>query len=417
MAEGPAKRSLSSKSKKPLMTIIKGKLPDKPEKLKTTNKTKTFTGKPNLLYKPVITSNKQQKVEVNGKATYPKPKTCPTETENSTDKKEEIIVTTETNIKVTPAKLEDFKILRTIGAGSFGRVVLVQHQISLKFYAMKVLNKARVIQHTQAEIAVREKEILMSINHQFLINLYSFFKDNCNLYLVTEFVPGGELFDYLQKSKQVSEVNAKFYAVQVCLALEYLHGQGIVYRDLKPENILIGSDGYLKLVDFGFAKKIWRHHTWTFCGTNEYLAPEIVLNKGHTKAVDWWSFGVFLFEINAGYPPFYSSSKKITFERITTCRYYMPSHFTSRLKHLNRSLLQADLSKRFGNLVNGVNDIKYHLWFEGINWRAIANKEVVPPFVPECPAGDGDTSNFEEYDEEDLEESETEQYADLFKDF
>ncbi|VEN61198.1 unnamed protein product, partial [Callosobruchus maculatus] len=239
--------------------------------------------------------------------------------------------------------LDEFSRLKTLGTGSFGRVLLVRYKDD-NYYAMKCIEKVRIIKLKQVEHTLYEKRILEAIRFPFIISLEFSFKDNSYLYFVMPFINGGEMFTHLRRMRKFNEVLARFYASQVLLALEFLHFCDILYRDLKPENILIDSKGYLKIADLGFCK-IVKGRTWTLCGTPEYIAPEIILSKGYGKAVDYWSFGVLLFEMSAGYPPFTSSDPMKVYERIISCKYKCPGSFSSELQDIIKNLLQLDLSR------------------------------------------------------------------------
>ena len=193
------------------------------------------------------------------------------------------------------ASFDDFILLRTLGQGSFGRVVLSKHKKTIKPFALKIMPKKKILNSRQIEHTLNEKKILSALNFDYIVSLAYSFTDNANLFLALEFVSGGELFTHLRKSKFFTEARTKFYIAQIILGIEYLHSLDILHRDLKPENTLIGQDGYVKITDFGFAK-IVKTRTFTFCGTPEYLAPEILAHQIYGKAVDWWTIG-FIFLI------------------------------------------------------------------------------------------------------------------------
>jgi len=292
-------------------------------------------------------------------------------------------------------KMEDLEIAETLGTGTFGRVRLVKHKGNGKYYALKVLKKHEVIRLKQVEHIMSEKAILSMINHPFIVRLGGTMQDGKNLYMMLEYVIGGELFSHLRKAGRFSNDTTRFYAGCIVMALQHLHSMDIVYRDLKPENLLLDEHGYLKVTDFGFAKKV-EDRTWTLCGTPEYLAPEIIQSKGHGKAVDWWALGILIYEMLAGYPPFYDENPFGIYQKILAGKIEYPRHFDVHAKDLVRKLLSPDRSKRIGNLKNGAEDIKKHKWFRGFDFTALLQKQQSPPIVPEVRSP-GDTRNFDKY--------------------
>ena len=290
------------------------------------------------------------------------------------------------------AILSDYVLQQTIGEGSFGRVKLAQMKNDRKYYAIKILKKIELIKLQQVDHILNEIKILTLVSHPFIVKTYGFTQDERYIYIVLEFVNGGELFTYLRSTVKFPIDQAIFYAGQIVLIFEYLHSKNIIYRDLKPENLLIDSEGYLKLVDFGFAK-VCVKRTYTLCGTPEYIAPEILLNKGHGKPVDWWTFGIFIYEMIAGIPPFNDEDPMGIYQKIIKCKVKFPSSFPSNAKSLVKHLLVIDLSKRYGNLKNGVNDIKNHRFFKDFDFRLLINKKLKGPFIPKV-SDEGDTVNF-----------------------
>ncbi|OCF74469.1 AGC/PKA protein kinase [Kwoniella mangroviensis CBS 8886] len=298
--------------------------------------------------------------------------------------------------------LSDFYIERTLGTGSFGRVHLVRSKHNGRFYAVKVLNKEKVIKMKQVEHTNSEREMLVRVRHPFLVNLWGTFQDVNNLYMVMDFVAGGELFSLLRKSQRFPNSVAKFYAAEVALALDYLHSLDIIYRDLKPENLLLGADGHVKVTDFGFAKHV-PDITWTLCGTPDYLAPEVVQSKGYNKSVDWYALGVLIFEMLAGYPPFFTEdgNPMKLYEKIIAGKVRYPSYFDPLAKELLKNLLVGDLTKRYGNLRAGSSDIFAHGWFAEVDWDKLYRREIPAPYVPKIE-GEGDASQFDRYQEADV---------------
>ncbi|XP_076453547.1 cAMP-dependent protein kinase catalytic subunit PRKX-like [Babylonia areolata] len=313
-------------------------------------------------------------------------------------------------------KLENLEILCTIGTGTFGRVVLTR-EAPKQYLALKVMAISQVIRLKQVEHIKNEREILASVSHPFIVNLVWSHKDQTFLYMLMEYVPGGELFSYLRSMGRFNNATSNFYASQIVCALDYLHSRNIVYRDLKPENLLLDRDGHLKITDFGFAKKVL-DRTWTLCGTPEYLAPEIILSKGHNKAVDWWSLGVLIFEMLVGYPPFYADNPFGIYEKILAGKVEWPKYIDLVAKDLIKKLLVQDRTRRLGNMKNGADDIKRHKWFKSVDWESVVAKKLQAPIVPKVSHA-GDTSNFETYEEGDWKKTPpaTDKDLELFADF
>ncbi|KAK5226932.1 cAMP-dependent protein kinase catalytic subunit [Exophiala xenobiotica] len=301
--------------------------------------------------------------------------------------------------------LTDFDIKRTLGTGSFGRVHLVQSKHNQRFYAIKVLKKAQVVKMKQIEHTNDERKMLSRVKHPFLVTLWGTFQDSKNLYMVMDFIEGGELFSLLRKSQRFPNPVAKFYAAEVTLALEYLHEQNIIYRDLKPENLLLDRHGHVKITDFGFAKDV-PDITWTLCGTPDYLAPEVVASKGYNKSVDWWSLGILIFEMLCGFTPFWDGGSPVKiYENILKGRVKYPPYIHHDAQDLLVQLITADLTKRLGNLHGGPAEIKNHPWFAEVTWERLVKKDIDAPYVPPVKGGAGDASQFDKYPEE------TEQYG------
>ena len=207
-----------------------------------------------------------------------------------------------------------------------------------------------VIRLKQVDHVKNEKNILSEIHHPFIVDLLWFYKDKNLLYMLFPYVCGGELFSYLRTAGRFNSHTSMFYSVEIVSALEYLHSLSIVYRDLKPENLLLDRDGHIKITDFGFAKKV-SDRTWTLCGTPEYLAPEIIQSKGHNRAVDWWALGILIFEMLAGYPPFFDDNPFGIYEKILSGKIDWPRQVEPLAKDLIKKLLVQDRTKRLGKSI------------------------------------------------------------------
>ena len=293
--------------------------------------------------------------------------------------------------------ISDYEKLETVGLGSFGRVRLVRNKNTNKVYVMKILKKVEIIRLKQIDHIYSEYNILSFLNHPFIIQLMGInFVDPKYLYFLLEYVPGGELFTLLRKKQMFPLEQAKFYIAHIITIFEYIHSKNIIYRDLKPENILITKKGYLKLTDFGFAKLLENDKTYTLCGTPEYLAPEIILNKGHGKPVDWWTMGILLYEMLVGIDPFSDDDPMSIYQKIVKGKIHFPKDIDKDAKSLIKHLLNGDTTKRFGCLKNGVKDIAKHKFFEKFNWRNFVYQKMKAPYFPQIKSK-FDTSNFLKY--------------------
>ena len=299
--------------------------------------------------------------------------------------------------------LNDFDLGVTLGTGSFGRVRFAEHKASKRCVAIKMLKKTEVVRLQQVEHMIAEKEILECITkgadglqpHPFIVALLSTFQDDRLLYMVLEYINGGEFFTHLRKAGRLDNASGKFYAASVALIFEHLHNKDIIYRDLKPENLLLDSKGFMKITDFGFAKKVV-FKTYTLCGTPEYIAPEVLLNKGHGKGVDWWTLGILMYEMLAGQPPFVDDDPMGIYQMILGGKLAFPRYFDRHAKSLIKKLLTADLTKRYGCLKKGAQDVKDHKWFQKFQWDNLYNMTLDPPIKPAVSTA-SDTSNFDPY--------------------
>ncbi|KAK8826808.1 protein kinase 2 [Blastocystis sp. ATCC 50177/Nand II] len=283
----------------------------------------------------------------------------------------------EENKKLT---INDFELLKTVGQGSFGKVFQVRMKENGKIYAMKVLNKQRVMELKQYEHTLAERRIMEDISHPFLVCLRYAFQSQSKLYLVMDFFNGGELFHYLSMGR-FSENRAKFYAAEIAMGIGHLHDHNIVYRDLKPENLILDSEGHIRITDFGLSKKGVEGDTaHSLCGTPEYLAPEIIRKMPYGKSVDWWSLGILIYEMINGLPPFYDTNRKLMYHRILTASVAKTPYMSPEAFDIVYKLLQRDPKARLG--YNGFAEIQSHPWFRDINWDALYKKEIVPPFRP-----------------------------------
>ncbi|KAI6185033.1 Serine/threonine-protein kinase sgk-1 [Aphelenchoides bicaudatus] len=295
----------------------------------------------------------------------------------------------EDNVNLGPKEVktlrpDHFDFLKTIGKGSFGRVYLVRYKTDGKIYAMKILGKAKILKRNEIKHVMAERNVLKSnINHPFLVSLHYSFQTKEKLYFVLDFLNGGELFHHLQKERSFTETRARFYAAEIASAIGYLHSCGIIYRDLKPENLLLDRYGHVVLTDFGLCKEGVRSTdtTSTFCGTPEYLAPEIIQRKPYGHAVDWWTLGAVLYEMMFGLPPFYSKDHKEMYEKIVYQPLNVPGSTSANARQILKELLNKDRDKRLGS-AKDIQELKEHPFFHPIDWDKLLRREMKPPFVP-----------------------------------
>ncbi|KAL9087045.1 MAG: hypothetical protein Q9165_006873 [Trypethelium subeluteriae] len=293
-------------------------------------------------------------------------------------------------------KIEDFELLKVVGKGSFGKVMQVQKKDTHRIYALKTIRKAHIISRSEVAHTLAERSVLAQINNPFIVPLKFSFQSPEKLYLVLAFVNGGELFHHLQREQRFDINRSRFYAAELLCALECLHGFNVIYRDLKPENILLDYTGHIALCDFGLCKLDMKDEdkTNTFCGTPEYLAPELLHGTGYTKTVDWWTLGVLLYEMLTGLPPFYDENTNDMYRKILT----EPLHFPGpeivppAARDLLARLLDRDANKRLG--VNGAAEIKAHHFFHSIDWRKLLDRKYEPSFKPNV-SDERDTANFD----------------------
>ena len=287
------------------------------------------------------------------------------------------------NVKVS---YNDFQPIKLLGRGSFGEVLLVRLKANKKVYAMKILSKSMLKLKKQEFHTKTERDLMVKINCPFIVNIKSAFQDSTKLYMVSEFMQGGDMFFHMHDGQIVifNNEKTKFYILELVLAIEFLHKKNMIYRDLKPENILLDEKGHVKLTDFGLSKILDEESdkTFTICGTPQYLAPEVLLKKGYDKAVDWWSLGCVMYEMLSGRLPFCIKRGMKLSQKIYEKGVEFPSNLTKEAKDLIKKLLIVDPQMRLGQGPNGSEDIRKHPFFKGVNWEDAWKKKIKPPFIP-----------------------------------
>uniref|UniRef100_A0A182K5Y2 cGMP-dependent protein kinase n=1 Tax=Anopheles christyi TaxID=43041 RepID=A0A182K5Y2_9DIPT len=295
--------------------------------------------------------------------------------------------------------LTDLEVMGTLGVGGFGRVELVKLERNgdTQVYALKCMKKRHIVDTRQQEHMYSERKIMLACQSPFICRLYRTYKDTKFVYMLLEACMGGEVWTILRDRVTFEDSTAKFIVACVLQAFDFLHARGIVYRDLKPENLLLDARGYAKLVDFGFSKFIgYSSKTWTFCGTPEYVAPEIILNKGHDRSVDYWALGILIHELLTGIPPFTAADPMKTYNIILKGidMVNFPKHMSRAAVSLIKRLCRDVPSERLGYQRGGVQDIKKHKWFQGFDWDGLIALTLKSPLQPNLQ-GPLDMSNFD----------------------
>jgi serine/threonine protein kinase len=261
-----------------------------------------------------------------------------------------------------------------------------------KYYTLKVYSKSALVASRRVYNVRNEKEILLEVRHPFVVKLLRTFNDEANVYLLLEYLPGGEFFTFVRNNSCLPNDVALFYGAEIVLALSHLHSLDIAYRNLRPEHVLLTKHGHIKLIDFSSAKRIrGEERSNTSCGALAYMAPEVISGLGHTKAVDWWAFGVLLYEMLVGLPPFYDEDPQKLYAKILTTSVSFPRHIEETAQDLISSLLQVNPDSRLGS--RNAEEVTEHLWFDGVDFDMVVRKEIDPPWVPVLKKH-GDTSYY-----------------------
>ena len=317
-------------------------------------------------------------------------KNYPISPQNSKDKYKDEYQNKEFKSKIT---IDDFQIVKVLGTGAFGKVSLVYNEELKRYFAMKSLKKEYIKKYQQTKHTKEERKIMEKIDYPFISKLYYAFQTKKSLFMITEFMAGGEMFHHLHECGHFDENRTRFYIAELVLAIDHLHKNNILYRDLKPENILLDEIGHIKLTDFGLSKimnNIEKDKTYTVCGTPIYVAPEVLSGTGYNKLVDWWSLGVLLYEFLAGYSPFREMKNRIDLN-IYKRKLKQDPLISDTAFNLIKKLCQTNVEERLGK---NVKDIKNHKFFEDIDWVKLEKKQITPPFKPKIRY-QGDVRNFD----------------------
>ncbi|CAD8138962.1 unnamed protein product [Paramecium pentaurelia] len=291
------------------------------------------------------------------------------------------------NQNIKRINLSSFQFISIIGKGGFSTVILARSLIDGKFIALKLINKQFIQQHQKQDLILNERDILIQSTYSgsiFTNQIECAFETKNWIVFGIEYCPGGEMFKYIKKLQRLSEQQAKFYIIEVILAIGFLHNEQIIYRDIKPENILIDSSGHIQLADFGLARPNMTKDTcaYSFCGSPEYMAPEMFQTTGHTQLVDYYCLGCLLYEFVTGLPPFYAEDKNIIYARLLKEQVEFPDYLSTDIKDLIRQLMIKDPNKRLGSHF-GIDEIFQHKWFRDVDLTSFINKQVKPPYIPD----------------------------------
>ncbi|KAK2189064.1 hypothetical protein NP493_115g01007 [Ridgeia piscesae] len=305
-------------------------------------------------------------------------------------------------LNISPLKhisLDEFRSIAVLGRGHFGKVLLAEYKPTREFFAIKALKKGDIIARDEVESLMSEKrifEVANSLRHPFLVNLFACFQTPEHVCFVMEYACGGDLMMHIH-SDVFSEPRSVFYAGCVVLGLQYLHDHNVVYRDLKLDNLLLDSEGFVKIADFGLCKEGMGYgdRTGTFCGTPEFLAPEVLTEPSYTRAVDWWGLGVLIFEMLVGESPFPGDDEEEVFDSIVNEEVRYPRFLSSEAITIMRRLMRKNPEKRLGSSERDAEDVKRQAFFKGVNWGELLQRQVKPPFVPTVKHPE-DVSNFDE---------------------
>jgi len=283
-------------------------------------------------------------------------------------------------------QLGDLDTLNVLGQGAFGKVNLVKAKGTGEFYALKAQGKQFILDSGQQEYILNEFRLMQELQHPNVLIMHCAMQDARYIYFLLDLLPGGELMDILETKGNFSEEWVRFYSASVLLAYTEFHKHRVVYRDLKPENLVLDRNGYCVVVDLGLAKKLKDGPTYTFCGTPDYIAPEIIRGTGYSWAVDYWALGVFLYELHSGRAPFQSYDPTGTAKKILAARITFPSKFSSTTQSVIKALLNKDPTRRLGCMNDGTDGVMRHRFYTGFDWQGLLDKAIKPPYTPKIPA-------------------------------